>query len=1026
MKCSHCRGKFSQKRVRFCPFCGQELLLRPTERRRVVIAFVELSEMAVRKGRVEPVDLRDTRDQCFRTFQEIVLDYGGDAISVQGDQMVFAMGLERTHGSDAIRIFETIDALQRELAQLTTRNDITATLRVGTSVGSASISFIQKKRNVEGPAFDEARDLVRRAKPGVVLTSRNLSKLADTFYDFQACEREGASETTYRCVGRKVRWRKEYPFIGRQSELDRLLDLKGPSSLLVQGEAGVGKTRLLHEFRRRLDRKGVLHFTLYLDTPGRAFHLPFEAFLRRVVSQAGTESQTGEEVWRAAFEDEEAWTRIEPDRIGSILRAAMGGILQRSSAVVIVEDCHRATPSVWSILEALKEPDGNHPLILVGASRIPHAFFGDVLELKGLTGESAKELFMTAGGADRPGKQGDWLRAVTRCHGNPFLILELSRFNPRGESLKPLLDGPTRFLLDSAIDSLFPFEQELVRKASILGPRFPVDALARMAHLKVDRARMQLQGTGLFEWPEGDAALFRHDLLQEVAYDRIDEATRKVWHEEAGDVLKEMKQPPEEIAHHYVRSGNTLVALRTALAAARRLSRLPRRDEAVAYLKHAERCAEAAKQGRLLLQVYELEFELATPTLSETEALERLETFAKHPLLLKEAHTKSRLGLMRARFYYEKRLYEKAEKLLKGVRRLATPEHAIARGLLEVRILAGQGRRQEATRMAMKWLTDRSLGPGERGQFWIILGRAAYADGEMAAAADFYQKCLSEWTKTDDVLSVRKALRNLGNIYFSQSDYKKARATFEEACELALQLGDLEGYVETLVSLGQSNELLLQIDIALRNYERAYESTKELRNEALPHRVCVFWAELMMLLGDSIRAQELVGPAFEYYSRNRDPYFFPKTMRLQADVLSVQDPTKALALLDAALALPEAYLEQRQLTLIRKCDLLLASEKIREAGEAFDELKRTSVPQRSSQRVRIHQARLALQLNVPDPKAASREARKILDETREAPDPLARRALLGAMAEFDAGSEEEWLFLSKEIDEAIPRKYRRN
>lgn len=848
-----------------------------------------------------------------------------------------------------------------------------------------------------------------------ILVSKDIAVLSDSTHLFEVAAGSGKQISAMRCLGRKMQWRST-PLIGRQSELLRLrsqvgaVEASGKSqTLLMYGEAGVGKTRLLQEIRVWLNGRSLDHFTLRLDSEGRGFRGSFAAFVNLLFSSPQIDEKSRALVWKSAIERIDFWTTAEVEQIQGVIRVGLEAILEKAPAVWMIEDCHRATPSVWAMLLALFRDFADRPLFVLGTSRVRNEGFDQSMPLQGLTLNQSRELFESTAHSSE----------LEKCRGNPFFILELRRHVSKGAT-KP-------FLVDSALDSLPVRDQEVVKQASIFGTRMPVAYIAKMSRRSERDISRLLVETGLLGLEEeGKTISFRHDLLQETAYERIDPEARRAWHEEAGNVVKASRASPEEVAHHYLRSGNHVAALRASLAAARTLSHLPRKDEAISYLSKAEELARKTRHARHLLNVFDVRLEIETQKMTSAEAEDRLDMYSSDALLEDEPHAVDRIGWMRARFYYEKEMFGKAEEVLSSVNVLPAKEHALAHALLVTRIQASMGKRREAVRSATKWLRSDRLSPSERGDFWVILGRAAYAENELPIARDFYEKCLAAWKKGGNEFGVRKALRNLGHIAFASGEHAIAREQYESSSELSLTLGDLRGYAESLLDLGNVNEVLLAFEPALLNYERAAGTAKCIHDDTLLQTIQINWAELLLYLGDRTRADPMISEATQAFRRSKNPYFFLKSLRNQADLLGESDPRTALALLDEALSVKDPYLEQLQLIWIKKVDLLLACGQWTEAAAAFEELERRIQRGRESRRVRLHEARLRLRLSRLKGDLVPELAKEMAKDTEGTGDEFSRLPLLVEVLEHGSNTSirSEAARIFERIRDAFPEGLR--
>ncbi|WP_426574338.1 helix-turn-helix transcriptional regulator [Aquihabitans sp. McL0605] len=359
--------------------------------------------------------------------------------------------------------------------------------------------------------------------------------------------------------------------VGRAEPLDRLQAalVPGPGVALVGGEAGIGKSRLVEELRRRLD-PGILVLAGQAE-PGGLGH-PFGLLLDALGGRlAGDE--------RAALlrssEDHELSptdrTLAERHRLAlDLLAEATGG----QPAVVIFEDLHWADSESIAVLEQMavgtcsalgtyrpSELTRRHPL----TEAIPR------LERRASTvhlrierfGAADVSAFLTAVYGTRPSAQVVEALA-TRSGGNPFFLEELLMASA-GVSLEDLGSAPLPWNLAEAVhaqvDALDALSRRVVETAAVLGRRISFDVLAAVTDL--DEAELiavlrDLIGRGLLVEVEPDIFGFRHDLTREAIEQRLLGREHRRIHQAALDALVAADSHMfATMAHHAKGAGRT-------------------------------------------------------------------------------------------------------------------------------------------------------------------------------------------------------------------------------------------------------------------------------------------------------------------------------------------------------------------------------------------------------------------------------------------------------------------------------------
>ncbi|WP_328418996.1 MULTISPECIES: AAA family ATPase [unclassified Micromonospora] len=398
--------------------------------------------------------------------------------------------------------------------------------------------------------------------------------------------------------------------VGRQREIAALRGALArartgePSTVLVGGEAGVGKTRLLEEFAGGATDTGarvLVGQCLELGEAGLPF-APFAAALRAVLRADGAEVFAG-------YEAEFARLLPELGRVPAALAVPAAApltdaprgylfdlvaeLFQRLAdarpLVLVIEDLHWADRSTRDLIGFLVRAARPGRLLLVGTYRTDELQRGHPLrpflaELDRARGVERVEL----GRLDRDGTAAilaDLLgaeptaRAVDDIHdrtqGNPFFIEELAvAGDPLGCAALP---ETLRDLLLARVDRLPEPAQRVLRIAAAGGSRFAHHLIAEVAALPEaeleDALRAAVAAQLVVADPDGDYE-FRHALVREAVHDELLPGEHARLHARFAAAI--VAQPhlvaegraPAEIAHHWYAAHDHPRALVAALAAA--------------------------------------------------------------------------------------------------------------------------------------------------------------------------------------------------------------------------------------------------------------------------------------------------------------------------------------------------------------------------------------------------------------------------------------------------------------------------
>ncbi len=439
------------------------------------------------------------------------------------------------------------------------------------------------------------------------------------------------------------------PVFGRDAELDRLAaELERASAgelriVFVSGEAGIGKSGLLHAFldraRQRRDRLPVW------ATVGRcvAQHDGGEAYLaildalERLVDGIGEETlrpllATTAPTWLAqlpwlasgATPEAEpaptaAWQRRMPRELARLLEA----LAERATLVLALEDLHLSEPATVELLRLLGTRRRPARLLVVATYRIAEAIVDETAvpdllrHLRGQPGVSEIELGLLAEpavaayldarfGAHVPADLPRRLHAHT--DGHPLFLVSVAdhldacgafaAVPPEGGAAPVALPIPDTLgaLLRSRLAMIEPPARAVLDAASVAGIAFDAEAVAAGAGLDVEAVeticttlvarRLFLRDGPISDWPDGSISAgyaFVHALYRAALYDALTPARRRRLHQRIGERLEAgFAARPEDRAGELARH---FLHARDDLRAARHLLASVR--------KARRRCAEA-------------------------------------------------------------------------------------------------------------------------------------------------------------------------------------------------------------------------------------------------------------------------------------------------------------------------------------------------------------------------------------------------------------------------------------------------
>lgn len=390
-----------------------------------------------------------------------------------------------------------------------------------------------------------------------------------------------------------------------------------PGTVLVCGEAGIGKSRLIGEFQAELDASVRVHTGWCLDLgSARTPFGPLIAVVRSLVSALGADAAlaavgAGGDALRMLL-PELAETPVDraasgPDALRDAIATLVEAAADRDPQVIVIEDLHWADASTLLILLFLVRTLDRGRIMLLLTYRTEDVRRGDAVSrfiadltrarrvervtLQRLDAEATRSLSEQIRGLPVTDEQLDALTA--RAEGVPFFIEELA------SCLSQSLPDGLRDVLLARFDALDDDARHVVRVASA-----SVDGMlphALLAHLVgfpddgFDGAVRAAIASGILS-TRGDGYRFRHALLREAVYDDLLPGERARLHWDYAQALEDRvgacSGEPATMAFHWQRANDPRRALRAAITA-------------MFQAKGSYAFASAARFGELALELWE-------------------------------------------------------------------------------------------------------------------------------------------------------------------------------------------------------------------------------------------------------------------------------------------------------------------------------------------------------------------------------------------------------------------------------------
>jgi adenylate cyclase len=839
------------------------------ERRTVTVLFADLSGYTAVAEKLDPESVKRLLEGILERLGDEVARYGGHIDKFIGDNVMAIFGAPVAHGDDperAVRAGLGMQAAMEEINEpLAQQHGVTFELCVGVNTGEVLAGHVGDSYTVIGDSVNVAARLQAAARPGSVTVGERTYSATRDAIEYHALEAplelKGKAQPVYAweahmtavqpASSQSLPEPAQAPLIGRRGELAQLHELldrverkRSTHLATVVGEAGVGKSRLLHEF----EVEAGLRPTPPLLRRGRC--LPYGSSIvywplgEVIRAECGiVDGDAPAEAWRklsarlGVLLGESEGDRASASKVAVIgrllgieaaddgvpleeedaqrarevffatVRLCIEGLAREGPLVLVWEDIHWADEGMLDLIEHLVQWV-RAPVLQICLARDEllerRAGWGGVrrdattLFLDPLGDVDTRELISALLDANGD-KDGVVAAVAARAEGNPLFAEEMVRRLAEEDGASAAeLPATVQGLLAARLDSLEPFQRRLLAHAAVVGRTFWEGVLVPLADAEggdLPEALRALREKDLVVTGEGSAVAgepelaFKHALIRDVAYEMLPKAVRAQKHfEVAGLIEARADERVEEVvallAEHYGRAAQLGAELSLAPAEME-----PYRAKALHYLEAAGDAARAFYSNAEAFSNYEAAREHAG---SDDAAIARI--------VEKQGDVALRLGRVDAAIdVWERALaYHRGREDLERVAELHRKIGAA---------LAHKGERKQAIEHHQQGIN--LIKDGEPSLALVRLYEEAawlyMQTGDNMLAIYASEKALRLAERLGEVRAASRAHGIFGRVFGRIGDTVKARENLERAVELA-RGSDAHETVLALLALGHHLE----------------------------------------------------------------------------------------------------------------------------------------------------------------------------------------------------------------------------
>jgi predicted ATPase/class 3 adenylate cyclase len=607
---------------------------RASQRQVTLVSFrlVRLASLA------EELDLEAFADLCagfFESGRTVVRQLEGAVVSAAGGHLLAGFGYPVAHEDDAQRAVRAALLVIEGVRGIARQIGANAAVRVGVHTGAVLVGRDRSEEGaiLQGEAPEIAVWLSQTAEPDTIAVSARTAALTSWLFDISSLGTRtpgdgGAAMEVLRVDRqRPVASRFEQaalsgltPLVGREADVAQLERLWAKTRagkgqfVLVAGEAGIGKSRLVEELKDTIVGRAGTRLTgqCWPYFSNAAFHPLIEVAQRSM--EIVPEDPPADKIHKLekllrtlglplhdhvpplanllSIPTGTAYPplNLNPDMFKLRLLDSLSEVLLRSTearpALLVIEDVHWSDESTQQLLGMLLDRIVNARLLVLLTFRPEyqhawppraHLHRIDVTRLPSRV--TAALVALASRGRSLPERVIAAL--VARTDGIPLFVEELTRMVVEswpsaaggseetaapGDAVQFSIPATLHELLLARLDRLAGAGKDVAQLGAVLGREFTFKLIERASHIDGDHLRgglMQLVEAGLIRRQEhatGTLYVFKHALVQEAAYGSLLKTDRKRHHRRVAETIERdftdvAAQQPELLAHHFAEAG---------------------------------------------------------------------------------------------------------------------------------------------------------------------------------------------------------------------------------------------------------------------------------------------------------------------------------------------------------------------------------------------------------------------------------------------------------------------------------------
>jgi class 3 adenylate cyclase/tetratricopeptide (TPR) repeat protein len=647
------------------------------ERKQVTVMFCDMEGFTQFSEKMDPEDIYSIMDEVYEILIHKVHDYGGTVNEMTGDGVMALFGAPIALEDAPQRAIKSALAIHKEITGFNDRmrerkETPSVRMRIGIHSGPVVVGTVGNDLRVEFKVIGDTVNLASRmesiADPGSTYVTGETFKLTEGFFRFEDLgdKRIKGKEKpvrVYRVIAissGRTRFdvsaeRGLTPFIGRDRELEILIDAykwaKGGRGQVISviSEAGVGKSRLLYEFRKAIANENVTFLEGRCLSYARSIaYQPVIEILRSNFNIRESDNddnirnkvQKGLKVIDAVEGTSETYILellmvkdsgvdkipLSPEAIKDRTIGSLRHIILKGSEIrpliIAVEDLHWIDNNSEDVLKDLLEfiPGASILLLFTYRPEFVQTWgrksYHSQVNLNRLSNRESLSMVSQLLGAKKINRDLENL-ILEKTEGIPFFIEEFIRslrelkiFEKKNNKLilkkdinKLTIPSTIQDVIMARVDSLPDDIKDTLQVGSAIERELSFALIKEVTSLPEDKLLSNISVLKDFEllyergvYPQS-TFIFNHALTREVVYDSILTSRRKKLHEQIGDALEKLykdniKEHYGILSEHYILSNNYEKGAKYSKLAGKQAIKRSSFTDAISYAKKGISCLE--------------------------------------------------------------------------------------------------------------------------------------------------------------------------------------------------------------------------------------------------------------------------------------------------------------------------------------------------------------------------------------------------------------------------------------------------